>query len=259
MAFGRETVAFCPECRRQTSTAMNLVNLTPVFPNFPFCSLEHEMVYKEKESVKQEHTAWLARRTSQPRLMILGYARHGKDTVAELLAKAHGLKHISSSLFVAEKAVRPALALQGITYPDLDSCYADRVNHRAAWKQAIVEYNTPDKARLARELFADFDMYVGLRDLEEFVAAQAAGLFDVCIWVDSTERLAKAHRAVQPWELSWQQAVDTVREPRSSCTVTPNLADIVIDNNYDLAGLALQCKWAWGRACAMYRAGRQNP
>lgn len=120
------------------------------------------------------------------KLLILGHARHGKDTAAEYLRDAHGLTFRSSSLFLAETVVRPALAARGLTYPDLEACYADRVNHRALWRQLIEDYNRDDPARLAKAILAVSDCYVGMRTAREYEASRL--LFDAVLWIDASGR-----------------------------------------------------------------------
>lgn len=120
------------------------------------------------------------------RILVLGYARHGKDTVAEILRDKHGFTFQSSSMFAAENVVRPALAAAGITYATLEECYADRVNHRAFWYDSIAAFNEPDPAGLARAILATADVYVGMRSAREYRAAR--GLFDAIVWVDATAR-----------------------------------------------------------------------
>lgn len=120
------------------------------------------------------------------KLLILGHARHGKDTAAEYLRDVHGLSFRSSSLFLAETVVRPALAERGITYPDLEACYADRVNHRALWRDIIADFNGEDPARLAKAILAVSDCYVGMRTARELWASRA--LFDAILWIDASGR-----------------------------------------------------------------------
>jgi hypothetical protein len=120
------------------------------------------------------------------RLLILGWARHGKDTAAEYLRDKHGVRFASSSYFLAEKVVMPELSKRGIEYASLDDCYADRVNHRALWRDIIAEYNGDDPARLARAILADCDCYVGMRTAHEYAAAKP--LFDHVLWVDASAR-----------------------------------------------------------------------
>ena len=154
------------------------------------------------------------------KVLLLGHARHGKDTVAELLRDRHGFSFQSSSMFVAERVVMPHFALAGSPYGDVQSCYEDRVNHRALWYDLIRAYNRDDEARLARELYQDFDVYVGLRAIDEFKAIEAAKLFDLCIWVDRSDHVGP--------------------EDASSCTVIPTCADYVLDNNGSLESTAAQ-------------------
>lgn len=141
-----------------------------------------------------------------PKIVVTGYADHGKDTVAEML----GLPFASSSLFVCERAVLPVLGPK-YGYATAEECHADRDAHRQEWYQLIYEYNAQDKARLARELFAENDVYVGWRHIEEFEAGRNEGLFDLAIWVDASKRKPP--------------------EPDSSITIGPEDCDIVIPNN----------------------------
>ncbi len=145
------------------------------------------------------------------KLMVLGHARSGKDSVCNLLRDMYGLRHISSSLFAAEKAVRPWLAAKGITYPDLDTMYDDRVNHRADWHDAIADYNKVDPGRLGRELFEKFDIYAGIRNPLEFNQLKKEGIFDAAIWVDAHKRVPD-----EPW---------------SSNKMRRHHADYILDNN----------------------------
>jgi hypothetical protein len=157
--------------------------------------------------------------------MIFGYARHGKDTVAEILHESLGLRFVSSSFAAAEKVMVPFLASKGITYANLDDCYADRVNRRQDWYEQIKAYNTPDSAKLAREIYADNDIYVGIRNAVEFEAIRDEGLFDYSIWVDRSKH-------VPP-------------ESTVSTSVLPSMADYVLDNNGTLEQLRF-------RALALY-------
>jgi hypothetical protein len=148
------------------------------------------------------------------KLMILGYARHGKDTACEILCRHFDLRFESSSHFVGRKAVWPLLRYK---YENFEECYRDRGSSpetRTFWFEEITKYNTPDKARLARELYAEYDIYCGLRNQQEFEAVKAEGLFDWCLWIDASKRLPP--------------------EGTGSCTVRPNDADFVVSNNDSL-------------------------
>lgn len=169
-----------------------------------------------------------------PRLLIMGYARHGKDTVCELLRDDYGFNFTSSSQFCAERVIFPALQEQwkrfrGASptpvarpeagpYETAQECFDDRANHRKLWYDLITAHNTPDLARLGREIFEDHDVYCGIRNAREFHALRNAGVFDVAIWVDASQRGLPV-------------------EGRDSCTVEPWMADFVLDNNGSLEDL----------------------
>jgi hypothetical protein len=167
----------------------------------------------------------------RPKLMIFGYARHGKDTVAEILHESLGLRFVSSSFAAAEKVMVPFLAAKGIIYANLEDCYADRVNHRQDWYEQIKAYNTPDNAKLAREIYKDNDIYVGIRNVVEFEAARDEGLFDYSIWVDRSQH-------VPP-------------ESTSSNTMLPSMANYILNNNGTLSGLRARALSLYGELCFM--------
>lgn len=161
------------------------------------------------------------------KLMVIGYAQHGKDTVCSLLKQMYGYTFESSSYFCAERAVKPWLEARGITYNSIEEMYADRGNHRAAWHDAIAAYNTPDPARLGKELYSKYDIYCGIRSEIEFLELQAQGIFDVAFWVSASDR-------VPP-------------EPESSNKLHEYHADYTIHNNgsQELLKLAVREAHDW--------------
>ena len=99
-------------------------------------------------------------------------------------------------------------AMHGYKTPD--ECFADRHNHRAEWFTLIREYTRYDPSKMAREILVDHDIYCGMRSVEEFKAAKE--LFDMTIWIDASRRIGKT-------------------EGTSSCEITADMCDVVIDNN----------------------------
>lgn len=161
---------------------------------------------------------------SRPKVLVMGYARHGKDTVCELLRDRYGLRFVSSSQFAAERVVFPALQKmwpnQDVPhYETVQQCFEDRANHRKLWYDLITAHNTPDLSRLGRDIFEDHDVYCGIRNAREFHALKNAGVFDVAIWVDASGRGLPA-------------------EGKDSCTVEPWMADFVLDNGGSLEDLS---------------------
>jgi hypothetical protein len=120
------------------------------------------------------------------KILILGTARHGKDTLAELLNEDFGMTFKSSSEMANELFIYDELKTK-YGYNSIEECFVDRMNHREEWYLMICGYNMEDKARLSKDIIAHHDCYVGMRDLEEFEASK--DLFDVIIWVDASKRL----------------------------------------------------------------------
>lgn len=158
---------------------------------------------------------------SAVKLVVTGHARHGKDTVCELLRAELGLRFQSSSRFALDLFLFDRLRAK-YGYPDAEACYADRVNHRAEWFDAISEFNAADGAALGKALLAEFDVYCGIRDAGELRALRAhfadAGAPLRVVWVDRSAHVAP--------------------EPAGSMNLTPLDADIVVSNNGSLEDLA---------------------
>lgn len=135
------------------------------------------------------------------KLLVIGHGRHGKDTVCEILRDRYGYTFESSSQFCSKLFIYDKLKSK-YNYSNEEECYADRHNHRAEWYNAICDYNVPDAATLGREMFAEYDIYCGLRNKREFFAMQNTGVFDYCIWVDRSDHLpseANDSMSLQQW------------------------------------------------------------
>ena len=144
------------------------------------------------------------------KLLIIGHARHAKDTFAEILEEHYGLKFVSSSQAAADIFIYDALK-DKYNYQNSVECFEDRVNHRAEWYDMICEYNKEDKAKLAKGILEMADCYVGMRDRSEILECKNQGLFDIIIWVDASERLPL--------------------EDPSSFNIDKSDADFIVDNN----------------------------
>lgn len=165
---------------------------------------------KDESFTIQEIEGMMLRNKKFPKLLIIGNARHGKDSLAELLNEHFALVFKSSSLAAAEIFLYDALKEKyGYTTPE--ECFEDRMNHRPEWYEMICNYNKEDRAKLAKGILASADCYVGMRDRDEITECIRQGLFDLIVWVDASKRL--------PLESSDSFNID------SSC------ADIIIENN----------------------------
>lgn len=121
--------------------------------------------------------------------LILGHAQHAKDTFAEML----GMSYSSSSekaldLFLFE-SLNQNRTIEGIEpYNSKKEAYDDRFNNRATWYSEICVFNEHDKARLAKEILRDSDIYVGMRSNEEYQECIKQDIFDFIIWIDASKR-----------------------------------------------------------------------
>jgi len=156
-----------------------------------------------------------------PKILLVGHGRHGKDTVAELIQLYYGFSFQSSSEFAAEEVVYPVLK-DKYGYKNPRECFEDRHKHRAEWYNLISEYCKEDPTRLGRNIFKSSDIYCGLRNKREFHALRNGGYFDVSIWVDRSDKLS--------------------RESKKSNSIEPWMADFVIDNNGTKDDLAVAVK-----------------
>lgn len=142
--------------------------------------------------------------------MILGSARHGKDSMAEILRDEFGMTFESSSQSAADIFLYDLLK-EKYGYETSEECFEDRHNHRQEWYEAIKEYNQYDKAKLAKGILDRADCYVGMRDREEIRECIKQGLFDLIVWVDASDRLPE--------------------EPATSFNIDRSCADVIIENN----------------------------
>jgi hypothetical protein len=150
---------------------------------------------------------------NKPKLLIIGHGRHGKDTLAEIFERDHGMTFKASSLAASDIFIYEELKYK-YDYVDAKDCFHDRSNHRAEWYDMICDYNKEDKAKLAKDIMADSDCYVGMRDLSEINECIEQGVFDMIIWVDASERLPK--------------------EGKDSFNVSRSRADVIVENNESL-------------------------
>lgn len=151
----------------------------------------------------------------QPKLLIVGHGQHGKDTVCEILSVS-GFTYKSSSKICSELFIFQQLKSK-YGYATERECYEDRHNHREEWYDLIEAHNTPDAAKLGREIFSRFDIYCGLRSDREFFAMREQKVFDFSVWVNRS-------RILPP-------------EPESSMKLKREWMDYEIDNNGTLSDL----------------------
>ena len=140
------------------------------------------------------------------KIMVCGHSRWGKDQFCEFL----GLDYKSSSEVALDEVIWPEWGIfQG--YIDKQECFDNRHLHRSTWFDMIAGMNKDDPASLGKIIYKDNPVYCGCRRKEEFEALRQGGHFDISVWIDASLRLPP--------------------EPSTSCTVTPNMCNVVIHNN----------------------------
>ena len=151
------------------------------------------------------------------KLLVIGYAGHGKDTAATMLGKLLELDCISGSQFACKEIVYPQLkSVYGYASPE--DCFMDRTSHRQEWFEIIAHYNSVDPMKLTKEVMKEYDIYVGMRSERELLECKRQKIFDLIIWIDASKRVGP--------------------EQSESCTVGPKMADITIKN--DLTEIKLE-------------------
>jgi hypothetical protein len=118
------------------------------------------------------------------KILILGDARHGKDTLAECIERQFGYTHLSSSVAALDIFLFDQLKRKfGFQYKDKNEAYDDRIHQRDRWYDEICAYNKKDPTRLVKEILKRADIYVGLRSGDEVEAAIREELFDYVIGI----------------------------------------------------------------------------
>jgi hypothetical protein len=144
------------------------------------------------------------------KIMLMGEGDCGKGTLCKFVAVKYGMSAKSSSEHACEIFMFDQLK-DKYGYKSPKECHADRRNHRKEWYEGIYAFNKVKLTALGEDLYSKYDIYDGVRHKDEFTAMKDAGLFDISIWIDSSER------------------VDG--ESQESISVTKDMADIIILNN----------------------------
>lgn len=152
------------------------------------------------------------------KILVLGYKCSGKDEFAKKLSKITNLRYSNASLIAVKEFIFYSLS-EKYNYKTIEDCLNDKDNHREEWAKLFNEYTADDKTKFVKKVLKTSDFYVGLRDLDQ--ALFCLHLFDIVVWVDGCKRTG-------------------FTESSDYFTVTPKLADVIIDNNGDIENLQHQ-------------------
>lgn len=149
--------------------------------------------------------------------LILGHARHGKDTFAGLLyPEIRPTSMLTLEIFLFDLLKKEPF---GQDYETINEAFLDRKNHRQYWYEAIKKYNSEDNyIKLVKEVLKIQPVYVGIRAKIEYENALKSQLFDQIFWVDRSKKIPL--------------------EPRTSMTIDFDPDKMIyIDNNGTLEDL----------------------
>ena len=159
--------------------------------------------------------------------LVIGHGDHGKDQFAEYL----GLPFKSSSsmaldLFMFDRLNEHLEAAALVPYATKQEAHADRHNHRDFWFNEISAFTHDDKARMAKAILKEHDIYVGMRCLIEYEASKH--LFDAVYWVDAQHRkplepISSFSIDFIPHEMEWidnNGSLEELREVAQNTAVT---------------------------------------
>lgn len=166
-----------------------------------------------------------------PRVAIIGPARHGKDTVADMLAAMYGLRFANASRLAAMRVIMPAT---GNKYKTLEECYNERINNRVLWRDLLAAFNNEDETAFGCEIFSVSDIYCGVRRKAEMRALQEEGVVQFTVWVDAAERLNAEDETL---ELAAADADFVVKNNGTLEELTEKLAlfgDIIYGGDYNV-------------------------
>jgi len=118
------------------------------------------------------------------KILILGHAQFGKDTVAQLISHETNLKFLSSSE-AALDLIRPALSA-AIGVSDHKQLFSLKGEYRKLWFELIRLLNLSDPTTLTKYVLRMSDISVGTRSHIELEATKH--MFSHVIWVDASKR-----------------------------------------------------------------------
>lgn len=143
-------------------------------------------------------------------IIVMGPEGHGKKTACEHLQRYYGFTHASAMEFACNTFLFDRYRRRH-GYASPQECLADAGKYRTQWREDIEAYNEESSTRLGKALLAQFDIYRGVTNADEFLALQEEGLVYLSIWIEATSRAgASKDRHLE---------------------LTPDHADLVIFNN----------------------------
>lgn len=125
------------------------------------------------------------------KILVIGLARHGKDTVVDYLSDKYHMNYMSTSAYYNKLFVYPILK-NLYNYKTEEECFEDRVNHRGLWYDIIKTYNTIHNFQAFKDLLKTTDIFVGTRSQEEYqMFLNETEGNNLVLYIDAFERLGQ--------------------------------------------------------------------
>ena len=118
------------------------------------------------------------------KILILGHARHGKDTVARMLADELCWDYLPTSVYILDSLVYGKVQ-KAKGYDSVAEAYKNRDEDRVLWKLIIDTYTKGEPTKLIKDVLKRSDVYIGLRNSIQLKEAIKENLFDIIIGVFS--------------------------------------------------------------------------
>jgi hypothetical protein len=115
---------------------------------------------------------------------ICGPGGSAKSEAARFLSTVSPLRYIGGTSHCFSQFVFERMLDEGYRYDSLESCFADRSNHRQFWADAIGGRVSADPVSEYRDCLADQDILEGIRRRDEQQACRAAGIVSLWLWID---------------------------------------------------------------------------
>lgn len=117
-----------------------------------------------------------------PKILLVGGDEKQLEVVHDHLYEHFGLDYRIASQHYATQFMWHRLKLKYNYKTDYD-CWRDRHNHGSEWLQEIEAYNRSYPARNGRLIWAEYPVYSGIRDINEFRVLKARKMFDISLWI----------------------------------------------------------------------------
>lgn len=114
-----------------------------------------------------------------PRILLVGHGRSGKDTCGEYLEAITGLRFAGTTSKYLTKYVAARLQISEA------EAYTTRHENRIQWYEIGNDIRRDDPLKLVRESLEDGSVVGGIRDIREIEAVHRESIVDIVLWIEN--------------------------------------------------------------------------